>query len=168
MQFLQRLRWAHKVWKFRNGRISIFGITCLLQQWVFWHISMQHIQIQDSSKSKMSTKVRLKQNFFLDNFNQNMEIIETQFRAGQISFLEPKETENVTPGDQSMVTPTTNKTPRHARKKSILVTNMPPNHRFRNASPLSHNQSRQPKPYFQAWWFPRSSQNREFPGAKVQ
>lgn len=48
-----------------------------------------------------------------------MEIIETQFRAGNISFLEPKETD--IEASKSAPTSPTLERPRHTRKQSVLT-----------------------------------------------
>jgi competence transcription factor ComK len=53
-----------------------------------------------------------------------MEIIETQFRAGNISYIEQKAEEVAVDNNQTMMTTMTgNERNKHKRKKSVLVTN---------------------------------------------
>ena len=60
----------------------------------------------------------------LDNFNQNMQQIETQFRAGNISFLEPKEEEVQEPIQTDNTSHTGVEKGRHRRMRSVLVKNL--------------------------------------------
>lgn len=85
---------------------------------------MQLTQTQDILELSLFTKVSYQKCYFrkfdiLDHFNQNMEIIETQFRAGNISFLEPKETD-IEASKSAPTSPSLDR-PRHTRKQSVLT-----------------------------------------------
>ena len=58
-----------------------------------------------------------------DNFNENMKAIETQFRAGNISFLEQKHEEVFEPINTVMTTTSEVKKNRHRKKRSVLIKN---------------------------------------------
>ncbi|CAI2365174.1 unnamed protein product [Moneuplotes crassus] len=85
--------------------------------------------------------VRIKP-IYKDNFNQNMEAIETQFRAGNISFLEPKIEEAAHEPIQTEMTNVSNpERPRHMKKKSVLVKDLDKLNRHRSKSPAGANRT---------------------------